>query len=107
MSAKCLLDPWLSHSSVEIPFYPCDPGALIQSRLRLKAEREAAVLAGIDDLDRWILDQTLETLRLSRLARSVLTNSVALAEVRRGTERLRCNRQKSIIRSDGTYLPQG
>ncbi len=39
---------------------PADPKAAARAeaqRQRLKAEREATVLAGLDDLDRWVVDQ--------------------------------------------------
>jgi hypothetical protein len=49
-----------AESSSQEPAAPVDPKAAARAevqRQRIKAERENAILAGLDDLDRWILDQ--------------------------------------------------
>ncbi|MGH6815494.1 MAG: SWIM zinc finger family protein, partial [Hyphomicrobiaceae bacterium] len=64
---------------------PLDPKALARAeaqRLRVREEREAAVLAGLDELDRWIVDQTSLGLAgfAQRSAQGVRTLSARLVD---------------------------
>jgi hypothetical protein len=66
---------------------PADPKAAARAeaqRRRLKEEREAAVLAGLDDLDRWVLDQMNLGLAgfAQRAAQSTRTLSTRLVDAK-------------------------
>jgi hypothetical protein len=66
---------------------PADPKALARAeaqRQRLKDEREATVLAGLDDLDRWVLDQLNLGLAgfAQRAAQSTRTLSTRLVDAK-------------------------
>ena len=66
---------------------PADPKALARAeaqRQRLREEREASVLAGLDDLDRWIADQLNLGLAgfASRAAQSAKTLSTRLVDAK-------------------------
>jgi hypothetical protein len=68
---------------------PTDPKAAARAeaqRQRLKAERENAVLAGLDDLDRWILDQLSQGLAgfAQRSETAVRTLSTRLVDAKAG-----------------------
>jgi hypothetical protein len=68
---------------------PADPKAAARAeaqRQRLKAERENAVLAGLDDLDRWILDQLSQGLAgfAQRSQTAVRTLSTRLVDAKAG-----------------------
>jgi hypothetical protein len=68
---------------------PADPKAVARAeaqRQRLKAERENAVLAGLDDLDRWILDQLSQGLAgfAQRSQTAVRTLSTRLVDAKAG-----------------------
>ena len=68
---------------------PADPKAAARAeaqRQRLKAERENAVLAGLDDLDRWILDQLSQGLAgfAQRSQAAVRTLSTRLVDAKAG-----------------------
>jgi hypothetical protein len=66
---------------------PADPKAVARAeaqRQRLKEEREATVLAGLDELDRWILDQLSLGLAgfAQRAAQSIRTLSTRLVDAK-------------------------
>jgi hypothetical protein len=66
---------------------PADPKAIARAeaqRQRLKEEREATVLAGLDELDRWILDQLSLGLAgfAQRAAQSIRTLSTRLVDAK-------------------------
>jgi hypothetical protein len=66
---------------------PADPKAAARAeaqRQRLKEEREATVLAGLDDLDRWVMDQVNLGLAgfAQRAARSTRTLSTRLVDAK-------------------------
>jgi hypothetical protein len=66
---------------------PADPKALARAeaqRQRLREERQASVLAGLDDLDRWIADQLNLGLAgfASRAAQSAKTLSTRLVDAK-------------------------
>lgn len=68
---------------------PVDPKAATRAeaqRQRLKGEREAAVLAGLDDLDRWTLDQLNQGLAgfATRAESAVRTLSARLVDAKAG-----------------------
>lgn len=68
---------------------PADPKAAARAeaqRRRLREEREAAVLAGLDDLDRWVLDQLSQGLAgfSGRCAAAVRTLSTRLVDAKAG-----------------------
>jgi len=68
---------------------PADPKAAARAeaqRQRLKAEREAAVLAGLDELDRWTLDQLAQGLAgfAQRSQAAVRTLSTRLVDAKAG-----------------------
>jgi hypothetical protein len=68
---------------------PADPKAAARAeaqRQRLKAEREAAVLAGLDELDRWTLDQLAQGLAgfAQRSQTAVRTLSTRLVDAKAG-----------------------
>jgi hypothetical protein len=68
---------------------PVDPKAAARAeaqRQRLKAERESAALAGLDDLDRWILDQLSQGLAgfAQRGQAAVRTLSTRLVDAKAG-----------------------
>ena len=51
---------WRRHCKISEEAKPADPKAAARAeaqRQRLREDREAAVLAGIDEFERWILDQ--------------------------------------------------
>jgi hypothetical protein len=71
------------------PATPADPKAAERAerqRQRLKAERETAVLAGIDELDRWTLDQLSQGLAgfAQRSQSAVRTLSTRLVDAKAG-----------------------
>jgi hypothetical protein len=68
---------------------PVDPGAAGRAeaqRQRLRAEREAAVLVGLDELDRWIVDQLAQGLAgfAQRSQTAVRTLSTRLVDAKAG-----------------------
>jgi hypothetical protein len=68
---------------------PADPKATARAeaqRQRLKAEREAAILAGLDELDRWTLDQLAQGLAgfAQRGQTAVRTLSTRLVDTKAG-----------------------
>lgn len=71
------------------PEKPADPKATARAeaqRQRLRAEREAAVLAGLDDLDRWTFDQLSQGLAgfASRAEGAIRTLSARLVDAKAG-----------------------
>jgi hypothetical protein len=81
--------PSLTAALAAAPAAPTDPKAAARAeaqRQRLKAERENAVLAGLDDLDRWILDQLSQGLAgfAQRSQAAVRTLSTRLVDAKAG-----------------------
>jgi hypothetical protein len=79
--------PSLDAALAAEPAAPVDPKAAARAeaqRQRLKAERENAVLAGLDDLDRWILDQLSQGLAgfAARSQNAVRTLSTRLVDAK-------------------------
>lgn len=71
------------------PAKPADPKAAARAeaqRQRVKAEREEAVLAGLDDLDRWTLDQLTHGMAgfAARCQSAVRTLSTRLVDAKAG-----------------------
>jgi hypothetical protein len=86
----CSLDAAVA---VEAAATPADPEAAAKAaarteaqRRRLRAERESAVLAGLDDLDRWVLDQLSQGLAgfPKRCGAAVRTLSTRLVDAKAG-----------------------
>ncbi len=81
--------PSLDAALAAEPPAPVDPKAAARAeaqRQRVKAERESAILAGLDDLDRWILDQLSQGLAgfAQRSQAAVRTLSARLVDAKAG-----------------------